>query len=444
MSEWREYPLEDCLDTLIDYRGKSPKKSDTGIPVISAKVVKDGRILHPIEQTIERDYYVEWMRRGYPRPGDVVLTTEGPLGEVAQLDSRTAKYALGQRIVVLRGHRNAVDNTFLKFLLLSPVGQERLKSYATGTTVEGISQKSLRKLLLPIPPIGQQLNIAELLGALDDKIELNRQMSETLEAMAQAIFRDWFIDFGPTRRKVEAASDPSEIMGGLVTDAERAQQLADLFPARFGDNGLPEGWREAEVATVITLLKRGIAPSYCDDGILVINQKCIRGRAVNYTLARRHDTGKRAPKERALEEDDVLVNSTGVGTLGRVATVRGLKETATVDSHVTICRADTTKISKLILSLFMEDKQALIETLGHGSTGQTELNPASLGGLVVTVAPKSLQSSFEEVVRPLRDLVTYNSDQSGTLAATRDLLLPRLMSGEVRLREAEDLLRAAQ
>ena len=140
----------------------------------------------------------------------------------------------------------------------------------------------------------------------------------------------------------------------------------------------------------------------------------------------------------------MLVNSTGVGTLGRVATVRGLKETATADSHVTICRADTSKISKLILSLFMEDKQSLIETLGHGSTGQTELSPASLGGLMVTVAPKSLQAAFEEVVRPLRDLVTHNSDQSGTLAQTRDLLLPKLMSGEIRLQEADEVLEAAQ
>ena len=81
------------------------------------------------------------------------------------------------------------------------------------------------------------------LGSLDDKIELNRRMNETLEAMAQAIFRDWFVDFGPTRRKIEGATDPVEIMGGLVTDPERAsQQMADMFPASFGDNGLPEGW----------------------------------------------------------------------------------------------------------------------------------------------------------------------------------------------------------
>lgn len=335
-----------------------------------------------------------------------------------------------------------LNATFLKYALMAE--GDALLRFASGSVHQTIYFPEVKSFYIATPPSGEQRAIAEVLGSLDDKIELNRRMNETLEAMAQAMFRDWFVDFGPTRRKLEGATDPLTIMGGLVQDIERAQAIADLFPPALGDDGLPEGWSEAQVASVVTLLKRGLAPSYSDDGILVINQKCIRGKALNYTLARRHDAAKRAPKERVLEEDDVLVNSTGVGTLGRVATVRGLKETATADSHVTICRADTSKISKLILSLFMEDKQSLIETLGHGSTGQTELNPASLGGLMVTVAPKSLQAAFEEVVRPLRDLVTHNSDQSGTLAQTRDLLLPKLMSGEIRLQEADEVLEAAQ
>lgn len=145
--------LEEALSALIDYRGKSPPKSSTGTPVISAKVVKAGRILRPIEQTIDPDYYHTWMTRGYPRPGDVVMTTEGPLGEVAQLDDETAKFAIAQRVVVLRGKPGVLDNTFLKFLLISPLQQSILASFATGTTVEGISQKSLRALPIRLPPI---------------------------------------------------------------------------------------------------------------------------------------------------------------------------------------------------------------------------------------------------------------------------------------------------
>ena len=146
-------PLRFC----IDYRGKSPTKSIEGIPVISAKVVKDGRILHPIAQTISADYYPLWMTRGLPKVGDVVMTTEGPMGEVAQLDEHTVKYALGQRVVCMRGREDVLDKNFLKFLLISPAQQAILHSFATGTTVAGISQKSLRSIAnqpAPIPRAG--------------------------------------------------------------------------------------------------------------------------------------------------------------------------------------------------------------------------------------------------------------------------------------------------
>jgi type I restriction enzyme, S subunit len=143
-SDWSSMHLDGALEVLIDYRGKSPPKSEKGVPVISAKVVKDGRILDPIEQRIDPDYYSVWMTRGLPKVGDVVMTTEGPMGEVAQLDSQTAKYALGQRIVCMRGRKGVLDNTFLKFLLISPRQQVVLHSFATGTTVEGIRAESVQ------------------------------------------------------------------------------------------------------------------------------------------------------------------------------------------------------------------------------------------------------------------------------------------------------------
>lgn len=444
MTVWEPFTLHQAGVTLIDCVHATPQPVDSGYPYVAIPQMKGGHIdFSDARQISVRDFEL-WTKKARPQLHDVVLSRRTNPGVTAVArDGRD--FALGQNLVLLRADGRTVLPQFLRWLTRGPSWWEQIEKFMNvGAVFNSLRCADVPKFLLPIPPKAEQERIAAILDDLDDKIELNRRMNETLEAMAQAIFRDWFVDFGPTRRKLEGANDPLTIMGGLVQDTERAQAITDLFPPGLGDDGLPEGWIEAEVASVVTLLKRGLAPSYCDDGILVINQKCIRGKALNYTLARRHDAAKRAPKERVLEENDVLVNSTGVGTLGRVATVRGLKETATADSHVTICRADTSKISKLILSLFMEDKQSLIETLGHGSTGQTELSPASLGGLMVTVAPKSLQAAFEEVVRPLRDLVTHNSDQSGTLAQTRDLLLPKLMSGEIRLQEADEVLEAAQ
>lgn len=311
-----------------------------------------------------------------------------------------------------------------------------LAAHNSGSAQPSLNRNYIAPIKIVVPCRGLQDDIVGLIGSLDDKIELNRRMNETLEAMAQVIFRDWFVDFGPTRRKMEGATDPVTIMGGLVQDAERAQALAALFPATLADVALPDGWTEEQIGEVTTLLKRGLAPAYVEDGILVINQKCIRNGAVDFSVARRHDVVKRPPRDRFLQDYDVVVNSTGVGTLGRVATVRGLKEEATADSHVTICRADTSRVSKLVLSLFMEGQEPLIETLGHGSTGQTELSPASLAALTLPIAPDDVQLAFDNIVLPLRDLVTSNSEQSLTLAATRDLLLPKLMSGEICLGEA--------
>lgn len=185
MRKWRTEPLIDCLDALIDYRGKSPPRSNEGIPVLSAKVVKTTGLLRPIEQLIAPDHYSEWMRRGVPKANDVVMTTEAPMGEVIQLDEETAGFALGQRIVCMRGKSQKLNNTFLRYLLASPLQQEILSSYATGTTVLGISQKALRSMPISFPDYAEQKEIGETLVALDNKIDLNRRMNNTLEAMAR-------------------------------------------------------------------------------------------------------------------------------------------------------------------------------------------------------------------------------------------------------------------
>jgi very-short-patch-repair endonuclease/restriction endonuclease S subunit len=199
------------MAAIIDYRGKTPPKTTSGVPLITAKIIKGGRIEKP-EEFIDPAYYDEWMRRGIPKAGDVVLTTEAPLGEVAQLDG--SKVALSQRVITLRGRKGVFDNTFLKFLLQSKGVQGQLHGRSTGTTVHGIRQSELRKVLLPVPPFAEQRAIAHILGTLDDKIELNRRMNETLEAMARALFKSWFVDFDPVRAKANLPSPSGRGAGG--------------------------------------------------------------------------------------------------------------------------------------------------------------------------------------------------------------------------------------
>src|SRR5260370_24342236 len=159
-SDWTVHRLEDCVSALIDYRGKTPQKASAGIPLITAKIVKGGRIDTP-DEFIQVDEYERWIRRGIPKPGDVVVTTEAPLGDVAQLGP--GRLALSQPLLALRGKPDLLDNRFLKFLMQSDDIQEQLRARASGTTVQGIKQSELRKVLFTLPPIGEQLAIAHIL-----------------------------------------------------------------------------------------------------------------------------------------------------------------------------------------------------------------------------------------------------------------------------------------
>ncbi len=169
------------IATFIDYRGKTPHKTLSGIPLITAKIVKDGTIL-PANEFIAIDDYNKWMTRGFPKVGDVVLTTEAPLGEVAQL--RDAHVALAQRIITLRGKEGILDNSFLKYYLQSTEGQGRLKARESGTTVTGIKSSELQEVLIPLPPISNQKKIAQVLVNIDEKIYFNTHINRNLENMA--------------------------------------------------------------------------------------------------------------------------------------------------------------------------------------------------------------------------------------------------------------------
>lgn len=168
--------VADCMEAIIDYRGKTPTKTDKGIPLITARVVKGGELLEPNEFIAEQDYNA-WMRRGLPKAGDVLFTTEAPLGEVAQLDNR--KIALAQRLLLLRGKQGLLDNTFLRFAIKSQEVQKQIDTRATGSTVKGIRQSELRKVEIPIPPLSIQQQFTSRINQIDIlKISLRSALAE--------------------------------------------------------------------------------------------------------------------------------------------------------------------------------------------------------------------------------------------------------------------------
>lgn len=172
------YTMEEALESLIDYRGKTPKKADEGIPTLSAKSVKNGYIDYNECYYISPEEYKRFMVRGFPKVGDILLTTEAPMGMVARLDRDDV--GLAQRLITLRGKPGVLDNDYLMYFLQSPVGQHKLKERESGSTVTGIKQAEFRKIEIDIPDIEIQKKVSSCLTCLDRKIATNTRINENL------------------------------------------------------------------------------------------------------------------------------------------------------------------------------------------------------------------------------------------------------------------------
>ncbi|MFD1837673.1 restriction endonuclease subunit S [Paracidovorax cattleyae] len=310
-----------------------------------------------------------------------------------------------------------------------------LGTFNSGSAQPSLNRNFIYSIPLKVPDVDEQDAIVSVLQALDDRITLLRETNATLEALAQALFKSWFVDFDPVRAK----------MAGRAPEGMDEATVA-LFPDALEETGLgvvPKGWSVKILADVTTYLNRGISPKYVDDGgLLVLNQKCVRDFSIDWSKGRRHDPSHRKVDGRLLEKGDVLVNSTGVGTLGRVGQILDLPEPAIVDSHVTVVRAGEA-VSWPYLGQWMQSRQGHIEAMGEGSTGQTELSRSKLGSMPLLVPTGAVLAAFDAAVLPLKARISCNADTAQSLSMLRDTLLPRLISGQLRLPEAQSQLEAA-
>lgn len=191
--KFKHYIMEDVLESLIDYRGKTPHKSEFGIKTLSAKSVKDGYIDYDQCYCISQDEYKRFMTRGIPQKGDVLLTTEAPLGVTSRLDRDDV--AIAQRLLTLRGKSGVLDTGYLYYYLKSPMGQRKLRERETGTTVAGIKQSEFRKIEIDIPDLQVQKKISKFLETLDQKVNVNRRINKNLSEQLQILYSS---EFAPT------------------------------------------------------------------------------------------------------------------------------------------------------------------------------------------------------------------------------------------------------
>lgn len=293
-----------------------------------------------------------------------------------------------------------------------------LSSLNSGSAQPSLNRNYIYPLPIEVPEPYQQRKIASVLSVLDDKIELNNQINIELEQMAKTLYDYWFVqfDFPDTKGKPYKSSG-----GKMIFDEALKREI-------------PEGWGVKTLSEINSVLVRGISPKYVEnDGISVINQRCIRNNTVNFSFCRLHNIQTK-PVDKLIQIGDILVNSTGVGTLGRVAIVKWLENVkTTADSHVTIVRANKEQINPLFLGFSLLNKQTEIEKLGEGSTGQTELSRENLGKLKILLPKRELQNEFAIIAKPLFEKLAINEQQNRELSSLRDWLLPMLMNGQLKV-----------
>ena len=390
--------LLDICETIVDCPHSTAKDEGTGYPLIRTPNVGKGRLKLAGVHRVSENVYNQRNERAVPQVDDLILAREAPVGNVAII-RKGQQVCLGQRTVLIRPNKKYVDPDYLVYYLLSPELQHKLLSSANGATVSHLNMSSIRSLEVQVPEIEVQKRIGAILARIDDKIELNSTINENLEQQAQALFKAWFVDFEP--------------FGGVM----------------------PDDWSECILDSMCSLIIKGITPKYNEHSAqLVINQKCVRNHQIDLSLARCHEPKK--VNEKWLQYGDIVVNSTGTGTLGRAAQVLFTPNNMTVDSHVTIIRASKQEYI-YYLGLWATSHEHDFEMLQTGSTGQTDLPRERLKQMQIILPSDSILSSFSKVIKPIADIRIQKQQENQRLSALRDTLLPKLMNGEIDVSTAQ-------
>ena len=348
------------IAVIYDGPHATPNKLEQGPYFLSISSLDKGRLDLNKSAFLSEEDFKKWTKRVTPKEGDLLFSYETRLGEAALMPGGI-RACLGRRMGLLRLNREKVMPEYALYAYLSPAFQQTIKANTiTGATVDRIALNELPNFPIRIPPIEEQKIVSKLLSEIDKKIELNNRINAELEAMAKTLYDYWFVQFDfPTSKEQAIAMGKPELEGKPYKTAGGKMVYNPTLKRE-----IPEGWKVKKLADVTSLIRRGISPKYTNEGgISVLNQKCVRDQRISFEDARRHKIELDDEDERLLKPFDVVVNSTGVGTLGRVAYVKRLPEKkTTVDSHVSIVRAKSELLSPLYLAWKLMRHQPVIES----------------------------------------------------------------------------------
>jgi len=432
--------LEDYLE-FITYGFTNPMPdSDTGPWKVTAKDIVNGKInFTTARKTTQVAYEQKLTNKSRPKVDDILLTKDGSLGRLAIV--KNENLCVNQSVAVLRVN-NKILPEYLYYLLSSPKYQSQMLGEADGTVIKHIYITRVAKMEVDIPSLEEQRKVIKILKSLDQKNNLNNQINQTLESIAQAIFKSWFIDFDPVRAKILAkqnGEDPElaamcaissksevEIQQISEDDFAELQATAALFPDELVESELgevPKGWEYKKLKNLCRVINGRAYKNteFKDEGIPIVRIQNLTGGGK--TVFSDLDL----PQDKLIEKEDFIYAWSA--TFGPYIW-RGPK--SIYHYHIWKMDVNETIISRYFLYLTMFRKTESMKSAGTGSIF-THLTKAIMESQDVLIADNAINMLFKDRIDKIFKLISLKSDEIKNLKNIRDNLLPKLLSGEVEI-----------
>ena len=454
MSDWKECRLGDFIEFIIDNRGKNPPLSDSGYELIETNMISSNNKYPDFDKVtkyVSEDTYNNWFRKGHPKIGDILISTVGNIGKVAIVNED--KGCIAQNLIGLRVNEKIIAE-YLYYFLIKKDTQDQLLALNIGSVQPSIKVPHLLNLEIKIPELLKQKECIQVLSKLDDKIQLNSQINQTLEQIAQALFKSWFVDFDPVRAKVQALSDglsleqaelaamqaisgkiPEELTALSQTQPDRYAELvetAKAFPCEMVEvDGVevPKGWEVKKLGSLMTI-KRGGSPRPIKD---FISDKGLNWVKISDATAednpflfstKEYIKSEGLSKTVLLKKGSLILSNSATPGLPRFLEL----EACIHDGWLYF--SDIKSLTQEYLYFFFLNIRNDLVAQGNGSVF-TNLKTDIVKAQKAIVPDERVIYYFDKQVKSIMNLIRYNTANSISLKETRDLLLPRLLNGEL-------------
>jgi type I restriction enzyme S subunit len=429
--DWKQVALEDVADEVtVGYVGPMASEYvDSGVPFLRSQNVEPLRINGSDLKFITPEFH-QRIRNSRLSPGDVVIVRTGKPGACSVIPDWLGDANCSDLVIIRCGEH--INNRFLAYYV-NTVASQHVAAHLVGAVQQHFNVGSARTMRIKLPPLSEQRALAHILGTLDDKIELNRRMNETLEATAQALFKSWFVDFDPVRAKAEGR------------DLGLPKEIADLFPDSFEDSELgeiPEGWRVGTLGAVCQKPQYGFTASAKAEPV---GPKFLRITDINklpwieWSSVPHCEMSKEEFEQYRIRRGDILIAR--MADPGHGVMIEEDVEGVFASYLIRFRPRDVTFDRYLQYWLRSASYWKLVAARQAGTT-RASLNAQVIGAFQLMMPSREVADAFKKKVASLRSKVIANVVESRPLATLRDTLLPKLISGEIRVKDAERFLKA--